>query len=127
MLCDHCGRCCLKKLQDEDTDEIFWTRIVCRFHDNDNSRCNCYDTRSTEVPDCLDVRTMDLTQLRWMPPTCAYRLRMEEKPLKPWHPLIAGSSRAMEQAGISLGGKTLSEDHVHELGYHEHIIRWVES
>lgn len=127
LLCDHCGRCCLKKLQDEDTDKIFWTAVICRFHDEANSRCGCYKDRAEKVPDCLDVRSMDLSQLKWMPDTCAYRLRMENKPLKPWHPLLAGSMDAMEEAGIAVTGKTLSEEHVHELGYHEHIIRWVES
>ncbi len=127
LLCDHCGRCCLKKLQDEDTEEIAWTRIVCRYHDTENAGCTCYGERNTKVPDCLDVRNMDSRQLRWMPETCAYRLRMEDKPLYPWHPLLAGSSEKLEQAGISIQGKTLSEEHVHELGYDEHIIRWVES
>lgn len=127
LLCDHCGRCCLKKLQDEETAEIAWTRIICRFHDAGQSRCTCYDDRTTQVPECVDVSNMAIDQLRWMPDTCAYRLRMENKPLFAWHPLISGSADTMEQAGISVTGKTLSEDHVHELGYDEHIIRWVES
>ncbi len=127
LLCDHCGRCCLKKLQDDETEEIVWTRIVCRFHDASSARCNCYGTRSEQVPECLEVHSMTDDQLHWMPDTCAYRLRMENKPLFPWHPLLAGSSDAMTEAQISIKGKTLSEDHVHEDGYDEHIIRWVES
>ncbi|MEQ8313799.1 MAG: YcgN family cysteine cluster protein [Gammaproteobacteria bacterium] len=124
-LCDHCGRCCLKKLQDEDTEEIYWTRVICRFHDEENSRCGCYGERTKKVPDCLDVKKMSLHQIQWMPPTCAYRLRMENKPLLSWHPLLSGSSTPMEEEGISVSGKTLSEEHVHELGYHEHVIKWV--
>lgn len=127
LLCDHCGRCCLKKLQDEETNELAWTRIICRYHDADESGCTCYEDRTEKVPECMDVRNMTDAQLHWMPSTCAYRLRKEDKPLYAWHPLLSGSMEAMNRAGISVTGKTVSEDHVHELGYDEHIIRWVES
>lgn len=125
MLCDHCGRCCLKKLQDEETEEILWTRVICRYYDAGESRCGCYSERSVKVPDCLDVKTMGDADLAWMPDSCAYRLRMENKPLYDWHPLLAGSTADMELAGIPVANRALSEDHVHPLGYGEHIIRWV--
>lgn len=124
-LCDHCGRCCLKKLQDEDSGDIVWTRVICRYYKLDAGGCGCYSKRSDKVPDCLQVATMSTEDADWMPDTCAYRLRMEGKPLYAWHPLIAGSSDAMEAAGITVKDKALSEDHVHPLGYHEHVIRWV--
>ncbi len=124
-LCDHCGRCCLKKLQDEDSGDIVWTRVICRYYDLDAGGCGCYSARSKKVPDCLQVSTMNVNDAHWMPETCAYRLRMEGKPLYSWHPLLAGSKQAMEDAGISVKDKALSEDHVHPLGYHEHVIRWV--
>ena len=127
LLCDNCGRCCLKKLQDEETDEIHWTRIVCRFHDQASKACTCYSERSLNVPECVNVKELTKESFNWMPTTCAYRLRLEEKPLFPWHPLIAGSTELMVQEGITIQGKVIQEDHVHPLGYDEHVIRWVES
>ena len=124
---DNCGRCCLKKLEDEDDGDLYWTRIVCRYHDNERGACTCYGERNEKVPECLNVADMGIETLRWMPDTCAYRLRMEGKPLFPWHPLLSGSQAAMEQAGITIKDKVITEDHVHPLGYDEHIIRWVAS
>lgn len=124
-LCDGCGRCCLKKLEDEETGELAWTRVVCRYFDSGSSRCRCYSERTVRVPDCLDVRGLSSADARWMPPTCAYRLRLEDKPLHDWHPLLSGSRQAMELAGIAVTGKVLSEEHVHPEGMEEHVIRWV--
>lgn len=125
QLCDGCGRCCLKKLQDEDTDELLYTRVMCRYLEQDSGRCACYTERTRLVPDCLDVRAMDIAEAEWMPSTCAYRLRFEGKPLAAWHPLIAGSRRKMEEEGIALGGRAISEEYVHPDGLDEHVVRWV--
>lgn len=127
-LCDGCGRCCLKKLEDEDDGGIYWTRVVCRFLEQNSGECGCYQERTRRVPDCLNVRAMDImAQIHWMPATCAYRLRAENKPLYDWHPLLSGSRDAMHEAGITVTGQVLSEEHVHPDGWSEHIIRWVES
>lgn len=126
-LCDHCGRCCLKKLEDEDDGELYCTRIVCRYHDSEKGACGCYAERSQRVPECMNVADMGKETLHWMPDTCAYRLRMEDRPLYDWHPLLSGSRQAMEEAGITIKDKVIAEDHVHPLGYDEHIIRWVKS
>lgn len=126
-LCDGCGRCCLKKFADEDSAEVVYTRVVCRYFDEQSSRCGCYEDRSTLVPDCLDVRKMDLEKSDWMPDSCAYRLRFEGKELFDWHPLIAGSREKMAAARILLEGRVISEEHVHPDGFDEHIIRWVET
>lgn len=127
MLCDGCGRCCLKKIEDEDSGKIHWTRIVCQYLDTAACRCSSYSQRTTLVPSCLNVRDMYRKNVTWMPDTCAYRLRAESKPLFAWHPLLTGSSEAMINADISVQGRTLSEEFVHPDGYDEHIIRWVES
>lgn len=127
QLCDGCGRCCLKKLTDESTDKTWYTRVICRFFDEQSSRCGCYSTRTELVPDCLVVSNTDIAELPWMPDTCAYRLRHEGKPLFDWHPLIAGNRDKMEQSDITVSGKVISEEFVHEAGLEEHVIRWVNS
>ena len=125
-LCDGCGRCCLKKLQDEDSGETHYTRVVSRYFKSETNRCSCYENRTRLVPDCVKVKQVSASAFAWMPATCAYRLRFEDRPLYNWHPLITGSRQAMESAEIPIGGRTLSEEFVHREGYQEHIIRWVE-
>ena len=124
-LCDGCGRCCLKKFEDEATQALAWTRVVCRYFDPCSSRCSCYADRTRLVPDCVDVSRMHIGNVNWMPATCAYRLRFENKPLFDWHPLLAKSREAMESNGIAVKGRVLSEEYVHPQSYGEHIIRWV--
>jgi uncharacterized cysteine cluster protein YcgN (CxxCxxCC family) len=126
LLCDGCGRCCLKKLEDDDSGEIHYTRVICKhFVEKQPQHCSCYAERTILVPQCLDIKKNDIASLSWMPDTCAYRLRHEGKPLFSWHPLISGSRSSMLDAGISVEGKTVSEEYVHPDGYEEHIIRWV--
>lgn len=124
-LCDGCGRCCLKKFSDSETKAIIYTRIVCQYYAQAGNRCSCYEERTKLVPDCLNVQNMDLESASWMPDTCAYRLRFEDKPLYNWHPLLAGSREKMIAAGITISGKVISEKYVHPEGFEEHIIRWV--
>lgn len=125
QLCDGCGRCCLKKLTDEEDEQVYYTRVICRYFDQRTSRCSCYGSRTVKVPDCLRVRDHDIAQLPWIPDTCAYRLRAEGKPLFDWHPLVAGSRAEMEAAGIAVAGRVISEEYVHEQGLEEHVIDWV--
>ncbi len=126
-LCDGCGRCCLKKLSDSEGNNIEFTRVVCRYFDQGSSRCRSYENRAKLVPDCLQVKHMKIGTINWMPDTCAYRLRFDNKPLYAWHPLIAGSRQLMEAAGIGIKGRVISEEYVHDDGYEEHIIRWVKA
>jgi uncharacterized protein len=127
QLCDGCGRCCLKKIQDEETTELYWTRVSCRYLDEASCQCTNYEQRTTLVPTCLNVKEMYRQNSTWMPSTCAYRLRAENKSLFSWHPLLTGTRETVESAGISVKLKTLSEENVHPDGYAEHIITWVES
>lgn len=126
-LCDGCARCCLKKLQQPGDDTTHYTRVVCRYLKQDTCGCSAYGKRSKLVPDCLVLNLEMLADLHWIPATCAYRLRMEDKPLPAWHPLLTGSRDAMNEAGISVTGKVISEEYVHEDGLEEHIIRWVKA
>ena len=127
LLCDRCGRCCLKKLAVEDTREIVWTRFICRYHDSETGLCCCCSERSEKVPNCIDVRKLTADDAYWMPVTCAYRLKFEGQPLPKWHPLLTGSELGVVAAGITVRDKVLSEDFVHPDGYHEHIIKWIDA
>ena len=54
-LCDGCARCCLLKLEDEDTGEIYTTRLACRLLDLGTCRCSHYEDRQKHVPDCVSI------------------------------------------------------------------------
>ena len=42
------------------------------------------------VPDCIRLTLARLAKIRWLPPSCSYRLRLEGKDLPPWHHLLTG-------------------------------------
>jgi hypothetical protein len=107
-LCDGCARCCLHKIEDEDTGEIFFTRLACRLLDLQTCRCTRYSRRCQEVDECLDLRA-GFTQFHWLPSTCAYRLLAEGKPLPAWHPLLSGDPKTVLDAGISVADLAISE------------------
>ena len=111
-LCDGCAQCCLVKLQDEDTEEIFATDVVCRFLERENGRCGVYAQRSVHKPDCFVIERGNARHMSWLPKTCAYRLRYENKPLPDWHPLIAGGRSLMREAGIAAGDWSISEEDI---------------
>lgn len=121
-LCDGCGRCCLQKLQDEDTEQVYFTRISCALLNTETCQCSDYSQRFEQVPDCLSVRPLTEEKLSWLPRTCAYRLISEGKPLGKWHPLISGSTDTVKLAGISVAGLCLSETSVPVDHYLHHII-----
>ena len=109
-LCDGCGKCCLNKLEDEDTGEVALTRVACRLFDDETCRCTQYPIRHQFVPECIVLKLDNLdTHAYWMPETCAYRLLYEGKPLYDWHPLISGRAESVHEAGISLQNYTVSE------------------
>lgn len=125
-LCDGCAKCCLHKLEDADSGAILYTKVRCRYLDEEQCRCGDYANRSTLVPDCIEL-TMDNTPtLDWLPSTCAYRLRANGERLPDWHPLVSGSAQSVHEAGISIRGRCISEEYVHPDGYDEHVIHWVE-
>jgi uncharacterized cysteine cluster protein YcgN (CxxCxxCC family) len=101
-LCDGCGQCCLHKLMDEDTDEIYFTNVACRQLNIKTCQCRNYERRFEYEPDCIKLTRENLPTFEWLPPTCAYRLLAEGKPLPAWHPLLTGSKAAMHGERISV-------------------------
>ena len=124
-LCDGCARCCLHKLEDEDTSEVHYTSVVCQYLDQASCTCTDYPNRNRNVPNCVHLTLDNIDEFHWLPNTCAYRLLSEGKPLAWWHPLVSGDKQTVHDAGISVTGKVIDERHVHPDGYEEHIIRWV--
>lgn len=125
-LCDGCARCCLHKLEDEDSGEVHYTSVVCKYLDESTCRCTSYQDRHSLVPDCVWLTPDTVEAFRWLPTTCAYRLVAEGKDLAWWHPLVSGRAESVQEAGISVRGKCVSEEHVHPDNFEENIIRWVE-
>jgi hypothetical protein len=81
-LCDGCGKCCLHKLEDEDTGEVHHTNVACRLLDIKTARCADYRHRRAMVPDCLRLTPRLVAQVAWLPATCAYRLRGRASPAR---------------------------------------------
>lgn len=125
-LCDGCGKCCLHKLEDEDTGEVHYTCVACRYLDANTASCREYEQRLALVPECIDLQPEDVAQFHWLPQTCAYRLVAEGKPLYDWHPLISGDANTVHKAGISVRGRVLAEGDVAEDELEDYIVRWVE-
>jgi uncharacterized cysteine cluster protein YcgN (CxxCxxCC family) len=125
-LCDGCARCCLHKLEDEDTGEVFYTSVRCRYLDEERCRCTDYARRSVLVPNCVHLDPQAARDYNWLPASCAYRLRAAGRPLPMWHPLVSGDPDSVHRAGISIRGRAISDEYVHADGYDEHIIHWVE-
>jgi uncharacterized cysteine cluster protein YcgN (CxxCxxCC family) len=113
-LCDGCGRCCLHKLEDEDTGELLFTQVSCRLLDIGNCRCRHYQERQSHVPDCLNLRK-GFTAFHWLPSTCAYRLLFEGKDLPDWHPLVSGRAESVHEAGVSVRDYAISETEVDDI------------
>lgn len=108
-LCDGCGKCCLHKVEDSDSGEIWYTRVACRLLDLASCRCTRYAERSRYVPDCIALTPELISEFHWLPATCAYRLVAEGKPLFDWHPLVSGDPDSVHRAGISIRGRARTE------------------
>src|SRR5262245_11376849 len=126
-LCDGCGRCCLKKLEDEATGKVAYTDVACRLLDRHRCRCTAYATRTAAVPDCVTLDATTLRTITWLPTTCAYRLLAVNKPLESWHPLVSGDPNSVHSAGISVRGRTLAEQDVDADALETRVIRWIKT
>ena len=108
-LCDGCGRCCLNKLEDEDTGQFIYTRAACKLLDLKTCQCTDYVNRASKVPDCVALTPRNVAELGWLPESCAYRRLNEGRGLAWWHPLVSGTADTVRQAGISVENKAYTE------------------
>jgi uncharacterized cysteine cluster protein YcgN (CxxCxxCC family) len=124
-VCDGCGRCCLNKLEEEDTGRVHYTDIGCTLLDGDTCRCKDYPNRSAVVEDCVLLTPDNVADLKWLPPTCGYRLLSQGRKLYWWHPLVSGDPDTVHTAGISVRGRVaVSEDDVDIEDYEDRIVNW---
>ena len=121
-LCDGCAKCCLNKLEDEATGQIWYTNVACDLLDLDTCRCGDYPNRSRRVPDCVVLTPRKSRELKWMPETCAYRLLAEGRPLPDWHPLVSGDPRSLIHSHHRICGRVIHEREAGDLEHH--LITW---
>jgi uncharacterized cysteine cluster protein YcgN (CxxCxxCC family) len=125
-LCDGCGRCCLVKLEDEDSGQVFTSDVHCRLLDGDTCACSDYPNRQARVPDCIKLEPENVGTITWIPKSCAYRRIAEGRGLAWWHPLVSGDPETVVAAGISVRGRTVSEDQVPPGEWENHVVDWTE-
>ena len=121
-LCDGCGKCCLNKVIDDETEELFFTNVACTLLNTETCQCSNYPQRFKLVSDCFKVTLEHRESFGWLPASCAYRLIDEGKELPSWHPLLVGSSEQMHHLGQSVRGKVISEDVAGDL--EDHVVTW---
>lgn len=124
-LCDGCGKCCVNKLEYEDTGEVVQTNVCCQLLDTQSCRCKDYRNRKKIVPDCIRLTPRRVRAMDWLPSTCAYRLVAARRNLYWWHPLVSGDPETVHQAGISARGRVISELEAGELD--DHVVEWPDS
>ncbi|HVW93735.1 MAG TPA: YcgN family cysteine cluster protein [Devosia sp.] len=125
-LCDGCGRCCLIKLEDEDSGVIITSDVRCRLLDGETCRCTDYPNRQRKVPDCVKLTPQNVAEIAWIPTTCAYRRLAEGRGLPWWHPLISGDPETVAAVGVSVRGRTFGEDDVKPGEWESHAVDWPE-
>jgi len=123
-LCDGCGKCCVLKLEDEDTNQIHYTNIGCRLFDDQTCRCTNYALRKQLVQGCVTLTPENIERnAYWMPKTCAYRRLHEGERLPDWHPLLTGDKNAMHRSGMSMQARTVPEYEVDEADQEDYVIK----
>lgn len=125
-LCDGCGKCCVHKLQDEETELVYYTDVACHYLDQHSAQCSDYCGRLQNVPGCLNLNAGNLaTNAWWLPPSCAYKRLYEGRDLPSWHPLKSGRRDSVQQAQQSVIGRVVSEREVDERDWQEHVVHWI--
>jgi uncharacterized cysteine cluster protein YcgN (CxxCxxCC family) len=124
-ICDGCAKCCLQQLEDEQTNQLVFTDVACDFLDPNSCRCKQYQRRSSLVPTCLTITPENIEQVvEFAPPTCAYRLLYENKPLPVWHHLVSGSLDTIHQTGNSVQGRVRFMGDQSPENLEEYVVEW---
>jgi len=124
-LCDGCGKCCLHKIEDVDSGEVFFTNVACRLLDASTCRCRDYAHRTTLVPGCVVLEPQMVREIAWLPETCAYRRLAEGRGLAWWHPLVSGTQETVRQAGIAICDRTIPEESIDISKLEDYVIDWI--
>lgn len=123
-LCDGCGRCCLHKLEDEDSGRVYFTSVSCRLLDSHSCRCQRYTERLRYVPDCIVLEPRSCLDSTALPSSCAYRRLAEGRPLPDWHPLLSGDPESVHRAGMSVRDRVINETRVAEEQLEDYLLDW---
>lgn len=124
-LCDGCGLCCLIKLEDEDSNDVAYTKVACKLLDCQTAACGDYAQRQQHVPDCIQLTPKLLSEIKWLPSTCGYRRIYEAKPLPRWHHLLTGDRQTVHEVKKSAAGRCISELKVDPEQIEDYVVRWV--
>lgn len=108
-ICKRCGKCCLLKLEDEDSGEVYYTNVVCRYFDEESGSCTVYEQRCELVPECLKLTPDNISTIQWMPRSCAYRALLGNQPSLP---------------PTSIKGRCISEAMVDPENLEDYIVDW---
>src|SRR3546814_14925235 len=73
-LCDGCGKCCVHKLEDEDTGELMPTNVSCRLLNRRTVLCSDYKHRQAYVPECVRLAAENIRKIDGLPSPSAYLL-----------------------------------------------------
>ena len=123
-LCDKCGKCCVIKLEDFDTQEVHYTNVSCNLLCEKSASCKDYENRKSIVPDCIILSPDNLKDLKWMPETCAYKLLNEGKNLPYWHPLLSGNDKDIVNSGNSVKNRVTNENKIKIKDLPDYIFNW---
>jgi len=124
-VCDGCGKCCLTQLEDECTQQLVFTDVACNLLDDSSCRCTDYKNRSQKVPACMTMTADNVEECaQFAPPSCAYRLLLERKPLPRWHHLISGDRETIHRMGASVKGKVRFEKDVASNEIEDYVVDW---
>ncbi len=121
-LCDGCGKCCLEKLEDDDSGAVSYTNVACRLLNVHTCRCARYEQRHRFVRNCVSLTPESVSDLAWLPSTCAYRVLAEGKDLPWWHYLVCGDGETVHAVGASVQGRVIPEKRAGPLEHH--IVTW---